>query len=210
MKKIILSIAILCSIAFVTFAKPDEKYAKAIETALAQLKEAKTPEQIMAVANRFELIGKNAPNEWLPNYYAAYCHIIMSFTEKDLSKNDQLLEKAEGLITTLPENDEVYVLKAFSANASLAADPQNRWATYGPKFEEFLTLASKSNPENPRVYFLRGSMKYHTPQQFGGGSAAACPILQIAKTKYEAFKPALCISPTWGLDSTVEMMQSCK
>ena len=45
---------------------------------------------------------------------------------------------------------------------------------------------------------MQGTSLYYTPEQFGGGKAAACPVLKVAKEKMAQFKPASAIHPSWG------------
>ncbi|MDP2334882.1 MAG: hypothetical protein Q8N05_00230 [Bacteroidota bacterium] len=54
------------------------------------------------------------------------------------------------------------------------------------------------NPDNPRVYYLRATMTFHTPEAYGGGAAKALPLFQKADEKFKIFKPKTAISPNWG------------
>lgn len=210
MKKLLATSALFCTLASAATAHSGEKYIKAVEGTLVQLKDAQSAESLMSVANRFEMIGKNEPTEWLPNYYAAFTYILMSFKEKDNIKREKMIDKAESLIKTLPYNDEVCVLKAFSANAFMAIDPAARYMTYGAKFEEFLNEAAQLNAANPRVDYLRAVAKYHTPEQYGGGLKVACPMLQKTKEKYDAFQAASTIHPKWGWEQVNELLKNCQ
>ena len=55
------------------------------------------------------------------------------------------------------------------------------------------------NPENPRVFLLEGQDKYYTPEQYGGSKSEAKQLFEEAKKKFESFKPADSIAPTWGM-----------
>ena len=149
MKKTIAIFALSFIGVLTTFANGDEKYTKAMQAALSQMHTAAKPEQMQAVANRFEMIGKSTSSEWLPNYYAAFCYANLSYMEKDSRKRDQYVEKAQSLIDALvTENDEVFVMKAYVAQANLAIDGQNRWETQGKIFSDNLEKAEKLNAQN--------------------------------------------------------------
>ncbi|MDJ1504076.1 hypothetical protein [Xanthocytophaga agilis] len=210
MKKTLITLFILMAGIVSTFAA-DEKFVKAVEAALTQMKTAKSVEDFQAVANKFEMIGKNSAGEWMPNYYAAYCYANMSFMENDSQKKDQYVTKAESLLSELKtDNDETYIMKAYVAMANMSVDGQNRWQTQGKIFEENLQKAEKVNSENPRIYYLRGTSLFYTPEPFGGGAKNACPLFQKAKTKYESFKPTSNIAPAWGKEYNEEMLKKCQ
>ncbi|MCU0353707.1 MAG: hypothetical protein MUD08_08230 [Cytophagales bacterium] len=211
MKKTIAIFALLFIGVLKAFANGDEKYAQAMQSALGQMKAAASPEQMQAVANRFEMIGKTASNEWLPSYYAAFCYANLSYMEKDSRKRDQYVEKAQSLIdATMTENDEIFVMKAYVAQANLAIDGQNRWETQGKIFEENLAKAEKLNAQNPRIDMLRGVSLLFTPEPFGGGAKNACPLLRKAQAQFEAFRPASALAPNWGKEDLEQYLAKCK
>jgi len=210
MKKTITTLALFFA-CVLTLMASDETYVKALESAIAQMKAAKSVDELQAVANKFEMIGDNTAGEWLPDYYAAICYAHMSFMEKDARKRDQYVTKAETLLEPIKaENDELYVMRAYVAMANMAIDGQNRWQKQGAIFQTNLKQAEKLNPENPRVYYLQGTNLLHTPASFGGGTKNACPVLQKAKAKFEAFKPASSIAPNWGKEDLERYIAQCK
>ncbi|MBC8112328.1 MAG: hypothetical protein H7Y04_14840 [Verrucomicrobia bacterium] len=191
--------------------KTDEKFVKAMKETLEQFKIAKTPPEMQSAANRFELIGKNATTEWLPNYYAALCYVKLSFMEKETEKRDLLVEKAENLLQAIStQNDEIFVMRAMVAQANLAIDGQARWEKQGRIFQENLDKAEKLNPENPRIAYMKGNNLFYTPEAFGGGAKVACPELLKAKAKFGLFKVASEIHPNWGEKSNEELLKNCK
>ncbi len=210
MKTLLFSFAFFLTVIVATLATPDAKYIQAMEGTLTQMHNAKTLTDIQQVANRFEMIGNANPTEWLPAYYAALCYANLSFMEKDSDKRDQYVAKAEKLLEGITaENDELFVMRAFVAQANMAVDGQNRWQKQGALFQANLQKAEKLNPENPRIDYLRGNSLYYTPEAFGGGVKAACPLLQKAKTKFDAFKAASSIAPDWGKEHLAQLMQKC-
>ena len=81
----------------------------------------------------------------------------------------------------------------------MMADPMNRYMTYLPAATAALETAKKLNPENPRVYLLEGIDKYYTPEEYGGSKDEGKKLFQEAAKKFETFKPASSIAPTWGM-----------
>ena len=88
MKKTIAIFALSFIGVLTTFANGDEKYTKAMQAALSQMHTAAKPEQMQAVANRFEMIGKSTSSEWLPNYYAAFCYANRHAASRRRRKNE--------------------------------------------------------------------------------------------------------------------------
>lgn len=60
-------------------------------------------------------------------------------------------------------------------NARLASSPAMRLKKYGDLFNELVEKARLLQPNNPRIYYLKGNSVYYTPKMVGGG----------AKTFYE-------------------------
>ena len=208
---------LICSFLLLTlqlFGQANERFRNAMESTLLQMSKLNgdsKPEDWQQIANQFERIGNAEPKEWLPNYWAAYCYNLLGFMGSDASQKDKYLDRATELHkkaeAVAPDNDELYVLKGYIAQARLSIDPMSRWMTYGGASTEALEKAKSLNAANPRPYILQGVSLYYTPEQFGGGKAAACPVLKVAKEKFDLFKPASPIHPNWG-DYNLKMV-SC-
>ncbi|MBD0258134.1 MAG: hypothetical protein ICV83_20665 [Cytophagales bacterium] len=191
----------------------DGPYAAAMQAALTDLRNGKSADDFQAVANRLERIASAEPGEWLPAYWAAYCYNTMSFMDKDDDRRDQLLDKADALLGESEKRNgrdaDVYILKAYVAQARMAISPATRLMTYGSVVDENLAKAEKLNPGNPRLYYLRGMSVYYKPEMFGGGKNAAKPLLKTALDKYAAFRPASDIHPNWGQPRCQKMYEQC-
>ena len=81
----------------------------------------------------------------------------------------------------------------------MMVDPMSRYMSYGIAAADALAKAKSLNPENPRVFLLEGQDKYYTPEQYGGSKSEAKQLFEEAKKKFESFKPADSIAPTWGM-----------
>lgn len=156
-----------------------------------------------ALGNKFDLIAKKWPGEWTTNYYAAYSKVQLSYNEPDPKRKDALLDEADTYAAEAgkllgKETDELYVLHALIANARMGVDPQNRWQKYGKTFEDNLDKAKELNPNNPRIYLLRGIAKFYTPKMFGGGKKTALPYFEKAAPLFDREPKTDVAKPYWG------------
>jgi hypothetical protein len=185
----------------------DSKYEAAMKPLVAEIHATRFDKSLTNVSNKIERIATAEPNEWLPNYYVAYCNIVGSLSEKDDDKKELMLDKAEKYVekaTKLSKNnDEIEQLTAYMHNAKLAASPMTGWMRYGSKVEEHIAAAKKINPNNPRTALLEAESVYYTPSTFSGGKKKAKPLLVKAKSMFEKFNPPNDLMPNWG-EATVD------
>ncbi len=199
-----------------------EQYRQAMSAALNSLKtqsDKTNAAEFMALANQFERIAGAEPKEWLPRYYAGLMYVYAGFRGKTETDKDKFLDQADANLKAAEAiagsaggagKDELAVLKAYIAQSRLVVDPMNRWQQYGPLFQAGLEEAKALNANNPRIYALEGSSLMYTPEQFGGGPGAACPILKQAAEKFTQFKPLSDLHPAWGQPQTESMLAKCK
>lgn len=204
MKKSIL-IAVMFFFSAALFAQ-SEKYVKAMENLVPAVDTTHSPEKLTELANSFERIANAEKTQWLPFYYAALCQVNianMLFQTQQLDKIDAILDKAEPMMNKAEElekdNSEIMCLKKMFNTGRMMADPMNRYMTYGSAASEALEIAKNLNPDNPRVYLLQGIDKYYTPEQYGGSKIEGKELFNEAAKKFETFKPASSIHPSWGV-----------
>jgi len=166
-------------------------------------------------SNKLALIAKKWDNEWVTHYYVAFSKALLSYLEKDPGKRDAYLdeadkEKADAVSILKKENDETYVLGAMIANARLAVDPMQRYQKYGAIFSADLESAKAINPDNPRMYYLQGIAKFHTPKAYGGGKAAAQPYFEKAEGLYAKETNTDIMKPYWGKEKNADFLNQCK
>jgi len=201
MKKTILSVLVIC-FCITTFAQSD-RYVPAMKKNIAMLDSAMQKGNAKELANNFERIGDAEKTQWLPYYYAAYCNILSTYTEKDKTKVDAVADKAEELITKAEaiagkENSETAVIKSMIASTHMMVDPQSRYMQYGAASSENIEKAKALDPTNPRPVYLEAQSKFYTPEAFGGGKAVAKPLFEKAIAMFDAFKTAGELYPAWG------------
>lgn len=208
MKKINLLLALFL-VATISFAQ-NEKYLMAMKEKVIAVDTTFAPDKLMDLSAAFERIGDAEKTQWLPYYYAALTKINAAMIsamdgQPSAAKIDPLADKAEELINKAEalakNNSEIYLVKKMIATVRLMADPMSRYMQYGPAAQQALETAKKLNPENPRVYLLEGQDKFYTPEQFGGSKSEAKKLFEEALKKFETFKPATDIDPSWGKDT---------
>jgi tetratricopeptide (TPR) repeat protein len=211
MKTLLLTFSFILAI-INTFAQ--NAYVTALAGAVTELQNARNPTELQTTINKLERIAGSETKEYPPRYYAAQGYIQMSFMEKEGGKKDQLLDRAQQhldqALKLQPNESELYALQGFLHQGRISVDAMNRGQQYAGLAMQALEKAKTLNPENPRVYYLIGQNLFYTPAMFGGGPAAALPLLTQAKQKFEQFKPASAVAPTWGLATNNILLEKCQ
>ncbi len=209
MKKIILIISIL----FAGFADAQTKFDGAMEKGLAQFKDAKTAEDMIATSAFFERVADAEKDKWLPYYYASLTNHLSGWMNPKLDK-DAVAGKSKDLLTKAEllekNNADIYCLKQMIAVMQLTVDPMSRWQSYGAIAAEAIANAKKADPNNPRPYSLEGQYLVNVPEAFGGGKAIAKKSLEKAVALFDTYKPAAPFYPDWGKDAAIKALAACQ
>ena len=213
MKKLFL-LAAVAFLATTTFAQ-SEKYMATMKSNIAAIDSSfKNPQNLLTLANNFERIATSEKTQWLPFYYAALCQVNYTYMEQDKTKVDAIADKATELIDKAnalqPNNSEISTIKSMIASSHMMVNPMQRYMEYGPEAQSFIDAAMQQDPTNPRPEYLKGQGLKYTPEQFGGGCATAKPVLQSSLAKYNTFKAASEIHPTWGKQRVEMLIGECK
>lgn len=207
--------ATVCLLVFSTVGMAQsDKYLKAMQKNISELESAMQQNTMATLANNFERIAEAEKTQWLPYYYAAYCTVMHSFAETDKSKTDGIADRATVLIEKAEqlaggENSETCIIKSMIASSHMMVDPMTRWQAYGQASSSNITKAKTMDPTNPRAVYLEAQSKFFTPENFGGGKAAAKPGFEKALQMFETFKPASELAPTWGKSATQYFLSQC-
>ncbi|CAN5787342.1 hypothetical protein BH24BAC1_BH24BAC1_35780 [soil metagenome] len=211
--KTILTTLFFTMLSFGGFAQSSAYHATMREQITA-LFAARTSQDLQPTVNQLERIAQAEPREWHPAYYAAYGYVMLSFREKDGDTRDRYLDQAQVLLDRAlklqPRESELHVLQGYLHQGRLQVSPVVRGMKYSGLAEEALQKAKKLNPHNPRAYFLLGQNKYHAPRMFGGGAAAALPLLTVAQEKFAAAKPTDPLALAWGAQANASMLAKCR
>ncbi|MBU1298053.1 MAG: tetratricopeptide repeat protein [Bacteroidetes bacterium] len=84
----------------------------------------------------------------------------------------------------------IYMMKI--ANSAMSA------VTLSPKINGLLNEAERSNASNPRLYIIRGQMKYNTPGIFGGSYKDAAQNFRKTVWLFEKEEQKDYLQPSWG------------
>lgn len=199
-----------------TASAQSERYEKAMLTNIGALDTTRGAGGYQDLANTFQRIGDAEKTQWLPYYYAAYCHVMIGYAAmgQDPAKMDVEADLADGLLNkamalTQP-NSELFCIKKMISTLRMSADPMNRYQTQGPIAAEAMAKARAMDANNPRVDILEAQDKFFTPEQFGGSKAEAKELFLSAQKKFETFKPASALHPNWGRGQVIYFLSQLK
>jgi len=207
--KITLTVAIALSITVVNAQTLEESLVPAFQ----QIDTSKTMGGMMSAAAKLDLITNKFPNEYASNYYSAYAKAMISYVEKDAKRRDLFLDMADKFFLKAqqikPNDQETYILAALLANARLSVDGGSRWKKFGEIFDKNLNAAKEINPNNPRIYHLKGVALFFTPKMFGGGVKNASEQLEKASLLFSSQDSSSILIPHWGEKRNAEFMAKC-
>ena len=166
-----------------------------------------------AAASHLEMIAVKNPDKWASYFYSAYAHIKLSYKLGDKDRRDQYLDEADASLTKAdklsPNNEEIFILQAYSAKARIAASPKERWKKYGDIYSDLISKAKKIKAENPRIYFMEGMDPFWRPKIWGGGKNKAKPYFQKAKELFSKEDRSDILKPYWGQQANEEFLKQC-
>ncbi len=167
----------------------------------------------MAASSKLELLANMETENYAVNYYAAYSKAMISYMETDKDRKDMYLDLADTFLEKVkqlqPKNEETFVLTALLANARLVVDGGSRWKKQGDIFNANIDSAKTINPNNPRIYHLKGVALYFTPKMFGGGAKNALEYLEKAKTLFSTQMNGNILIPSWGEKRNLYFLSEC-
>ena len=213
--RIITSIISLVALCMVLGTQAQSNFEKVMISNLKAWGEAKTPEQVEQVRNKFIRIGDAEKGEWLPYYYAAEMFILEGFSTKDANRISLILAESEKLIEKVRAIDgysetEVLILEGLKNTVLIANDP----ATYGPKLSAatvgIYEKAKALEPKNPRAHYLSAEFEMGGAKFFGKPVDEYCARFDKALVLFEEEKPQSDIHPQWGKDRLLTLIEQCK
>ncbi len=205
-------VLIIVSMLFAGMVTAQTKYEAAMERGLAQFKAATTVDDMNTASAFFERIGDAEKDKWLPYYYAAQCNYLTGWMNPKADK-DKVAEKSKDLIAkaeVIEHNSELYCLEQMVAVLQMVVDPMARYQSYGALATNALENAKKSDPSNPRIYYLQGQTLMNTPEAYGGGKAVAKKLFEKSLELYKTFKPASPLHPDWGKEEAEKLLAACQ
>ncbi|TDW48682.1 hypothetical protein EV144_103198 [Flavobacterium sp. 270] len=206
MKKFITVIALFV----VVISSAQTQFEQGMGKAFGLWKEGKNTE----ASAMFERIASAEKTQWLPNYYVALINTTASFSEKDKSKVDLMLTKAQDALDVEfikdQNNAELYILQALVYTAWVVQDPMTNAQKYSGKVMESYAKAKAIDPNNPRAVFGEADYQLGGAKWTGVDTKPLCAQVDKAVELFGTFKPATPFSPKWGLDRALEAQKNCK
>jgi len=162
----------------------------------------------------FERIAAAEKTSYLPNYYVALINTTSAFTEKDKTKIDLLLTKAQDVLDVEfikdQNNAELYALQALIYTAYVVADPMTNGMKYSAKVMEAYEKGKAIDPNNPRIVFGEADYQLGGAKWTGVDTKPLCAQVEKAIGLFATFKPETPFSPKWGLERALETQKTCK
>lgn len=171
---------------------------------------------LMKIRGDFERILQLKKNEWMVNYWMAYCDLMIAWSYMGEKPDNANIKKyTESCIELLNKSTDMkddfgdaWVLK-YSAQS-------NRWQYEMDKMNDIIAksteakeTAKKIEPSNPRLYLTEGFITFYTPENFGGGVDNAIPLFEKSWENFQTYTPKDETYPNWGKDQAAGMMAMC-
>jgi len=187
-------------------------YEGAMAANIEKMYQSTSAADLTALANQFSRIANVEKDQWLPSYYAAYCYLRATyFGQMEADEIHKHLDKAQDeldkVLTKYSGESEIHALQAHIYQ--LRITDMAKGMKYSLLANESLAVAEQLNPENPRIFYLKGTNIFYTPEAFGGGAENAKPILEKASKMFETYQPENKLMPAWGAEHNAEVLALC-
>jgi tetratricopeptide (TPR) repeat protein len=138
----------------------------------------------------------------LPLYYITYTgYKLLEMNLRDKDAFEKYYEETEKnglqLSETKGMESEGKTLLASIYMMKIANSPMSAISLSSTIFN-LLGEAEKANAKNPRIYIVRGSMKFNMPKMFGGSYSDAADNFRKSVSLFEKEEIADSLQPSWG------------
>ncbi len=211
MKTITLTLALL--ITTLTSFSQNGEYYQAMGESLGQYANSKNIDDMRASGNRFLNIANTVKSEWLPYYYHAHSHIVMSFMETDPALKDSYLDVAEKSLTTIiemaPGEPEILTLQGMFYSARLVVNPAERGQKYSMLASKAVGSALGIEPANPRARLLKIQNEMGMAQFFGKDTKENCVQARELLNDWDNYVLKSLLHPSWGKHQLEGIVKEC-
>jgi hypothetical protein len=187
---------------------------------VTRLDNARSVKEYIQLAADFSNIAEKGKSQWLPYYYAAFCNAKVGWLYQEdpdkiepfADKADELIKKALSLLDTANQKkqlSEVYTVLSMVNQARVFMNPATYGRHYGPIASQYVKMAIKANPNNPRAIYLDGWAKDATPRMWGGDKVKAKELALQAKQVLDSEATAT-TEPHWGKFEVEELLKKLK
>jgi tetratricopeptide (TPR) repeat protein len=152
----------------------------------------------------FERILSADSKIWIAHYYIALAdenisHTFYSNNKKREQYVNKGIEHLESCIKLKKDFSEAYILLAGLYGIKIGFDRFSVISLHS-KISAALNKAKKLEPDNPRLYLVRGRSSFYTPEIYGGGIKKARNEFNKALELFPKYKIEKEIYPDWGHD----------
>ena len=91
----------------------------------------------------------------------------------------------------------------------ISIDPQNNAPVFSAKANQSFDKSIALNANNPRPYYLKGMNLMYTPEAYGGGMDAACPLFVKANELFDKHEGESDLMPVWGREYNMQLLEKC-
>lgn len=186
-------------LALATYLMGQTSYENAMNASMLKWENPETTSDYNSLANEFNKIARENPNEWEPRYYSILVKVVASFglPKEDAIKEIEATEKEFQTLKTIDYNDEVKVLEALMHTVKVAKEPMQYGPTLSLEIISIYNKALQDNPKNPRALFHLAEYQINSAPYFGHNPKDFCPQIQeslvlFAQEKQDAY------APKWG------------
>jgi hypothetical protein len=191
-----------------------------LEATVSKLQTAEKARDYIQLAGEFEQIANTDNKNWLAHYYAAFCNAKIGWLYQDdgeriepfANKAEHHIKAASSLLDTATQKQqlsEIYCVQSMLNKARVFVNPMTQGRKYGPIAYQYLQMARKINPKNPRATYLEAWDKFYAPKMYGGDKGKAKELLQQALGQLNA-EQATNNNPQWGKKETEELLSKLK
>ena len=86
----------------------------------------------------------------------------------------------------------------MTSGLRMMVDPMSRYKQESIISKNALEMASKIDPENPRITLIKAEDAYFTPEQFGGSKTNGIALFKKAITQFNNYQIKSKLHPNWG------------
>ena len=216
MKKIIIIIFVFCSQVCIAqdTVNIEEMILRGKED-IQQAKKANDVTKLMASKEYFIGLLGNKSYEELVHYYIGYADLNLFniyYGKKDKKTAKKFIydgiEHLEKAIELKDDFAEGYALLSYLFFNKMGVAPLTMMSS-GPKSGKFIKKALELAPENPRVLYYAGVIKFNTPGMFGGSKEEGIKLVQKSVDSFNTFKPKKSFYPDHGQEDAYVYLGFC-
>ena len=152
------------------------------------------------------LMAGEKSGSFYPMYYIALCDYRLAtyyLTLAEMDKAEPYIKESQNYLKMAmemnPDFGELDAFYAYMLGFEIALNPE-KGMSLGFEIYEYFGKAFEKSPENPRIYFLKGTSELFTPAEYGGGADIAIKTLVKSIDLFDKENIEDPMKPSWGKD----------